>query len=72
LVPILQYIQTIKEEPIVAAMIDGARQSSAKDFINVNTKILPHGVLGRLSIDEGVLKAVGSAVKEGQGGGRRR
>jgi hypothetical protein len=72
LVPILQYIQTIKEEPIVAAMIDGASQSSAKDFINVNTKILPHGVLGRLSIDEGVLKAVGSGVKAGQGGGRRR
>ncbi len=72
LVPILQYIQTIKAEPIVEAMIDGASQSSAKDFISINTKILPHGVLGRLSIDEGVLKAIGSAAKAGQGGGRRR
>jgi hypothetical protein len=72
LVPILQYVQTISDQPIVEAMIEGAKQSSAKDFVNVNTKILPHGVLGRLSIDEGVLKAVGAAAKAGQGGARRR
>jgi len=71
LIPILQYIQTIKSDPVVEAMIEGASQSSGKDFVNVVTRMLPHGVLARVAIDEGVLKAIGSAVKAGQGGRRR-
>jgi len=72
LTPILQFMQTIKSDPVVEAMIDGASQSSGKDFVSASTRLVPHGVLGRLSIDEAVLKAIGSAVKAGQGGKRGR
>lgn len=65
---ILQYIQSIQPNPFVETMAQTAAQYSANDSIVGTTKIVPHGVVIRFAIQEGVIRAAGAAAKAGQGG----
>ncbi|TWU20403.1 hypothetical protein Pla52o_42780 [Novipirellula galeiformis] len=66
LLPILQYAQSINTNEVIAAMIDTlSRATDGGDVIMVQ-KTIANGQESRLMISEGLLQAVGSAVRQAQ------
>ena len=68
--PLLEYIQTIKPSPVVEAMIQGVQDFASNDMLTVRSKLVPHGAVLRITIEEGVLRAIGAGAKAGQGNRR--
>lgn len=71
--PLLDYLQSVDPSPIVEAMIQGAQNYADKDMLTIKSQLVPHGAVIRISIEEGVLRAIGAGAKAGQGtrrGGR--
>ncbi len=68
--PILDYIQLIQPSPIGDAMVHASQNFSSNDTLTVKSQIVPHGAVVRLTIEEGILRAIGAAAKAGQGNRR--
>lgn len=68
--PILDYVQSIQPSPIGDAMIQAAQNFSSNDTLTVKSQIVPHGAVVRITIEEGILRAIGAAAKAGQGNRR--
>ncbi len=66
---ILRYAQTIAPNPFVDNAVNTLSGYVGKDKVQVSSRLIPRGGLYRLSIEEGVLRAVGAAAKSGNGGG---
>ncbi len=66
LLPILQFAQSITSEDAVMAMIDSLSRSSDSGRIMIIQESIPNGQEARLSIGEGLLQAVGAAVRQEQ------
>lgn len=66
---VLAFVQAISPNPIVESVLTTLEQSEGRDKVTVVTSPIPSGLQYQINIDDGVLKAVGSAVKVGQGGG---
>ncbi|MDZ4847947.1 MAG: hypothetical protein SGI77_01510 [Pirellulaceae bacterium] len=68
--PLLDYLQSVDPSPIVEAMIQGAQNYADKDMLTIKSQLVPHGAVIRISIEEGVLRAIGAGAKAGQGNSR--
>lgn len=66
---ILQFAQAISPNSIVDNAVLTLQQYAGKDKITVNGRAIDRGGVYRMSIDEGVLRAIGAAAKSGAGGG---
>ncbi|EMI17315.1 signal peptide protein [Rhodopirellula maiorica SM1] len=66
LLPILQYAQSIETNEVIAAMIDTLSRASDGGDVMVVQKSIVNGQESRMLISEGVLQAVGSAVRQVQ------
>ena len=64
---LLNYIQSIKPTPISEAMLSAA--SAGNDRILVDSQPIERGIVIRLSLEDGVMKAIAEGVKAGQRGG---
>jgi hypothetical protein len=62
---LLGFAQTIKPNPILENVIQAFSQFKDKDTVSINSTILPRGMITRVTIDEGVLKSIGTAAKTG-------
>ncbi len=74
LTQLLNFIQSVDSNPAVAPIIDGmlSALSSGEDRILLDSKLIERGSIVRLTIQEGVLKAIAGGVRAGmagQGGG---
>ena len=62
LLPILEFAQSISAQETVSAIIDALLQSSASDTVSFTTTSIERGSEFKLSIGEGILRAIGAAV----------
>jgi hypothetical protein len=65
LYPILEYVQTIAGDPMVDAMLQAAQSLQNHDTLAIYSRMISHGVVVRLAVEEGVLKSIGAALKAG-------
>ena len=63
LTPILNFVAAADPKPQVQAALEAVKQQAGNDIISVTATPLKNGCTIRLEIQEGVLKAVGGAVK---------
>jgi hypothetical protein len=66
---VLAFVQAISPSSIVDVALQKIQQFSAKDNVELSSLVIPGGAVYRISIEEGVLQAAGSAAKAGGGGG---
>ncbi len=64
---VLKFIKSIESNPVVDAMITAAEQATGNDKILVDSKTETDGSVVRLTVEDGVLKAVSAGVKAGNG-----
>ncbi|MFN7734146.1 MAG: hypothetical protein ACK5OB_19770 [Pirellula sp.] len=70
LTQLLNFIQSIESNPVVDGMLSAL--SDDDDQIQIDSQVIERGAMNRLTIQEGVLKAISGGVKAGmaaQGGG---
>lgn len=67
--PILEFAQSIAPNPMLDNVIQTMSSYSDKDKVEVNGSVIPRGGVYRLTIEEGVLRSIGSATRGGGGGG---
>ena len=66
---LLNYIQSIEASPVSEAMLNAASAAVGNDRIMIDSISMERGVVVRLSLEDGVMKAIGAGVKAGQPGG---
>ena len=64
---LLNYVQSIEPTPISEAMLNAA--SAGNDRILIDSRSIERGIVVRLSLEDGVMKAIAAGVKAGQSGG---
>ena len=64
---LLNYINTIEATPVSEAMLNAA--SSGNDRILIDSQTTERGAVVRLSLEDGVVKAIAAGVKAGKPGG---
>jgi hypothetical protein len=62
LLPILEFAQSIDDSPELAGVINALRGTTNQGQIEVVSRSIPNGSASRLSIGEGLLKAIGAAT----------
>jgi hypothetical protein len=80
LLPFLRFAQSVDANDVVASMIDTLSQDDETDYVLVEANMIENGQSSYVEIGEGILKAIGAAVREaqmqkmkeaqGQGGGQ--
>jgi DnaJ-domain-containing protein 1 len=66
LLPFLRLAQSMKPNDSVAAVIDAVAVGGDNDYISVIANVVENGQSGNIEIGEGILKAIGAAVREAQ------
>lgn len=66
LLPFLRLAQSMKPNDSVAAVIDSVSVGGDSDYVSVVANVIENGQTGSIEIGEGVLKAIGAAVREAQ------
>ncbi len=66
LLPILTYAQSIKADDTLSAMIDTLSRSPDPGLMQVVSDSVPNGQNSRMTIGEGLIKAIGTAVAQAQ------
>jgi hypothetical protein len=66
LLPILQYAQSIEANDTLAAMIDALSRSPDSGELMIVSQAIENGGKSRISIGEGILQAIGAAIRENQ------
>jgi hypothetical protein len=66
--PVLQYVQQVRENPMIDKVVKTLEKYSDKDSILMSTRVAPRGMMYRFTVEEGVLRGAGSA-QPAQGGG---
>jgi hypothetical protein len=64
LLPYLRLAQSIKPNDLVASMIDTLSQNADTDYVALQSNVIENGQTSYFEIGEGILKAVGAAVRE--------
>ncbi len=62
---IVEYAQSVSPNSMLDIVLQAIKEYAGKDKVLVNGNVIPRGVVYRLSIDEGVLRAAGAAAKAG-------
>ncbi len=68
LMPILEYAQSIEANETVAAMLDALARSPDPGLVSVVSSSIPNGQDSRITLGEGLLQAIGAAVRQSQEG----
>ncbi len=68
LTPIFEFANSVEDNPVLELIAATLAESEGKDTITLKGSPIKNGMRYRLSVDEGVLKAVGQAVKFGNSG----
>jgi len=63
LTPVLAFVAAADPKPEIQAALDAVKQYAGSDTISVTTTPIENGCTVRLEVHEGVLKAIGGAVK---------
>lgn len=66
LLPIFQYIQSVEANDTIAAMIDALARAPDPGQIKVVGRSIPNGQESQVAIGEGVLQAIGAAIRQSQ------
>ncbi len=66
LLPILRLVQSIKPNESLAAVIDSVALGGDNDYFSVVNHAIPNGQSGYVEIGEGIIKAIGAAIREAQ------
>lgn len=66
---ILEFAKTIVPNPMVENAADTIKSYAESDMVRITSRAIERGATIRLSIDEGILQAIGGAVQGGGGGG---
>ncbi len=66
LMPILQYAQSVEANDDIAAMIDALSRAEDAGTLQASTKPTAHGQTTRVVIGDGLLRAIGGAVRQAQ------
>ncbi|PAY16275.1 hypothetical protein CKO51_27360 [Rhodopirellula sp. SM50] len=66
LLPFLQLAQSVEANDNMAAMINALTNSQDKGEVNVTTKSIPNGSSLKLTIGEGLIRAIGAAAVAGR------
>ena len=66
---LLNYIQSIEASPVSEAMLNAVSAAVGNDRIMIDSTSIERGVIVRLSLEDGVMKAIAAGVKAGQTGG---
>ena len=66
MLPILQYVQSVQNNDTVAAMIDALARAPDPGEITIVGESIPNGQKTRMTVAEGVLQAIGAAVRQSQ------
>ncbi len=64
---LLKYAQSVAPNPLIDIALQAIQEHSGKDKVEVTARMIDRGAMYRISVEEGVLRAAGSAAK---GGGR--
>ena len=62
---IVEYAQSVSPNSMLDIVLQSIKDYAGKDKVLVNGNVIPRGVVYRLSIDEGVLRAAGAIAKAG-------
>ena len=62
---IVEYAQSVSPNSMLDIVLEAVKEYAGKDKVLVSGNIIPRGAVYRLSIDEGVLRAIGAAAKAG-------
>lgn len=66
LLPILQYAQSIETNETLSAMIDSLSRAPDAGNVRVISRSIDNGAKTRVTIGEGILQAVGAAIRQNQ------
>lgn len=66
LLPILRLVQSVKPNDSLAAVIDAVALGGDNDYLNVVNRGIENGQASNVEIGEGLIKAVGAAIREAQ------
>lgn len=66
---LLKFANEVDSNPVIEMALNALAQLPGKDHIQVQASLIPRGMMYRLSIEEAVMRAIGSAAKAGQQGG---
>ncbi|WP_231742599.1 hypothetical protein [Stieleria varia] len=68
LLPILQFAQSVEMNDEVAAVIDSLSEAGDQGVLNITGDSIPNGSKSRVSIGEGLIRAIGAAAAAAQPG----
>lgn len=71
LLPILQYANSIEANDSISAMIDALSRSPDSGELNIVSKSVENGGESRLTVGEGLLQAIGAAIRQAQQAGQQ-
>ena len=66
---VMEFVASIEDNPLVGAVNDALTQAGDKDHVKIRGIPVPNGFTYRIELEEGVLRAVGEAVKMSNAGG---
>ncbi|TWU40874.1 hypothetical protein [Novipirellula artificiosorum] len=66
LLPILKYAQSIETNGTIAAMIDSLATAADQGNVRIVSNSIPNGQDSRITVTEGLLQAIGAAVRQTQ------
>jgi hypothetical protein len=67
--PIMQFVSAIEDNPLIGSVKDALDDVGTKDHVKIQGLAVKDGVTYRLEVEEGVLRAIGEAVKMSNAGG---
>lgn len=69
LIPLMRFSLQTKHDAVTEIMLNKLQENAASDSMSVTSQSVPHGQVFRLTIEEGILKAIGATVQAGGGAG---
>ncbi len=71
LAPVMAFVAGVQPNPIVKLVNEKIQEFASNDSLTVSTRIVPRGMVYRMTLEEGILRAIGAAARANAGGGNR-
>ena len=65
----MEFVASIKDNPLVGSVNEALKQVGDKDHVRIQGLPIDNGFTYRVEMEEGVLRAIGEAVKMANAGG---
>lgn len=69
LIPILRMVKQMSPNSMVDIILTKLEENPSLDSIILDSKLVPHGIVYRMTLEEGLLKAIGAGAQAGGAGG---